>query len=128
MRQAIKLDPRTTDAYTLLGQIHLARGSEEQAKSDFRNAIAGDPRNTLNYRTLGLIYEQEGNWEEAKKLFQSAHDIDPASPFIVDVLASLYLDHGGDVNVALSLAQAAKRKAPNSPVTGDTLGWVSAII
>jgi Flp pilus assembly protein TadD len=38
-------------------------------------------------------------------------------------LASLYLDHGGDVNVAVSLAQIAKEKMPASPVTTDTLGW-----
>ena len=56
-------------------------------------------------------------------MFQSAHDIDPASPYIADELAYLYLEHGGDVNVALSLAQAAKQKAPKSPITGDTLGW-----
>ena len=123
VRQAIKLDPNTTDAYSLLGQIHMAKGANDQAKADFRSAIAASPRNTLNYGTLGTIYEKEGNWDEAKKLFQSAHDIDPASPFIADELAYLYLEHGGDVNVALSLAQAAKQKAPNSPVTGDTLGW-----
>jgi len=123
VKQAIKLDPQTTDAYSLLGQIHLAKGSAEQAKMDFRNAIMASPRRTANYGTLGSIYEKEGNWEEAKKLFRSAHEIDPASPFIADELAFIYLEHGGDVNVALSLAQDAKQKAPNSPITGDTLGW-----
>ena len=123
VRQAIKLDPQTTDAYSLLGQIHLAKGAKDQAKLAFRNAIATSPRNTANYGKLGTIYEKESNWEEAKKLFRSAHDIDPTSPFIADELAFLYLEHGGDVNVALSLAQAAKQKAPSSPITGDTLGW-----
>jgi len=39
------------------------------------------------------------------------------------VLAHLYLDHGGDVNVAVSLAQIAKQRMPNSPATADLLGW-----
>jgi Flp pilus assembly protein TadD len=33
------------------------------------------------------------------------------------------LEHGGDVNVALSLAQEAKQKMPDSAVVADTLGW-----
>ncbi len=49
--------------------------------------------------------------------------IDSASPFIADELAFIYLEHGGDVNVALSLAQMAKQRMPGSPVTADALGW-----
>jgi len=42
---------------------------------------------------------------------------------VADELAFLYLEHGGDVNVALGLAQQAKQRSPNSPVTADALGW-----
>jgi cellulose synthase operon protein C len=38
-------------------------------------------------------------------------------------LAFLYLEHDGDVNVAVSLAQAAKRSMPDSPIAADALGW-----
>ena len=47
----------------------------------------------------------------------------PGSPLVAQRLASLYLDHGGDLNVALSLAQIAKQKLPGLPATVDTLGW-----
>ncbi len=33
------------------------------------------------------------------------------------------LEHGGNINVALSLAQTGRRGLPNSPSTADTLGW-----
>ena len=33
------------------------------------------------------------------------------------------LEHGGSVNVALTLAQAAHKGLPNQPSTADTLGW-----
>ena len=42
---------------------------------------------------------------------------------MTDELAFLYLEHGGDVNVALTLAQTAKQQLPHSPVTTDALGW-----
>jgi Flp pilus assembly protein TadD len=38
-------------------------------------------------------------------------------------LAYLMLDHDGDLNVALSLAQTARRNMPGVPNTADTLGW-----
>jgi Tfp pilus assembly protein PilF len=49
--------------------------------------------------------------------------VDPGSPVVANRLANLYLDHGGDVNLAVSLAQTAKQKMPESPVATDTLGW-----
>jgi tetratricopeptide (TPR) repeat protein len=33
------------------------------------------------------------------------------------------LEHDGDLNVALSLAQTARRNMPGLPNTADTLGW-----
>ena len=117
------LDPTTPDAHTLLANIHLARGSVEEAKAEFRAAIAAHPRSLLNYMALVTQYEKESNWEEARKTCEQAHQIDPTAPVVADELAFLYLEHGGDVNTAVSLAQGAKQKMPDSPVTADALGW-----
>jgi len=122
-RQALALDPKAKDAYTLLGNIDLARGSSEEAKQDFRAAIAADPGNLSNYLALEVVHEREQNWDEAKKLCERARQIDPASPVVAFRLANLYLNHGGDINMAVSLAQMAKQKMPQSPATSDTLGW-----
>ena len=73
--------------------------------------------------TLVTQYEREGNWQEARKWCETAHEIDPNAPVVADELAFIYLEHGGDVNTAVSLAQAARQKMPNSPVTADALGW-----
>jgi Tfp pilus assembly protein PilF len=123
VRKALALDPSTPDAYTLLANIDLARGAPEKAEADFRGAIAAHPRTVSNYVALGTQFEKEKKWEEARKLFERAHEIDPASPYVSAELAFLYLEHGGDVNVAVSLAQMAKQKMPESPMTADALGW-----
>jgi tetratricopeptide (TPR) repeat protein len=120
---ALAIDPKTPDAFTLLANIDFAKGAADKAKADLRKAMEGNPRNVGNYLALGTEYEKESNWEEAKKLYEKAHQLDSASPFIADELAFLYLEHGGDVNVALSLAQQAKQRMPGSPVTADALGW-----
>jgi tetratricopeptide (TPR) repeat protein len=123
LKQAMALDPKTPQVYSLLGNIHLARGAVEQAKQDFRHAIEANPYNLSNYLALEAQYQREGNWEEAKKLCEKAHEIDPESAIAAGELAFLYLDHGGDVNLAFSLAQKVKQKMPRSPLAADTLGW-----
>jgi tetratricopeptide (TPR) repeat protein len=123
VRQAMALDPKTPDAYTLLANIDLAKGLVEKAKVDLHTAIEANPRNVTNFMALGTQYEKEGNWDEAKKLFERGHQVDPDSPLVANELAYLYLEHGGDVNVSLSLAQMAKQKMPDSIHAADTLGW-----
>ena len=39
-------------------------------------------------------------------------------------LAFLYADEGGNLDLALQLAQTAKQHLPNSAEVDDTLGWV----
>lgn len=123
LKQAMALDPRTPDVYTLLANIDYARGSIEKAKTDLRTAIESEPRKLVNYVVLEAWYKKESNWDESKKLIEKAHQIDPASPQVAMELAYLYLEHGGDVNVALSLAQTAKQTLPNDPAAIDILGW-----
>lgn len=123
VRRALALDPGTPDAYSLLANIDLARGATGKAESDFRSAIAAQPRTVSNYVALGTQFERENRWEEARKLFEKAHEMEPNSPYLAAELAFLYLEHGGDVNVAVSLAQMAKQKMPESPMTADALGW-----
>ena len=121
--QAIAIDRKTPDAYGLLGEISRARGALDQAVIWYRTAIDQNPRKVENHMALAGLYESKGDWENAKRAAERAHALDPASPFIANNLAYLYLDHGGDVNTALSLAQLAKQKLPDSPITSDTLGW-----
>jgi tetratricopeptide (TPR) repeat protein len=123
VKQAIAIDRKTPDAYSVLGEISRARGAFEQACTWYRAAIEEKPKKVENYMALEGILERQGKWEEAKLLAEHAHSLDPASPFIANNLAYLYLEHGGDLNVALSLAQQAKQKLPDSPIVSDTIGW-----
>jgi tetratricopeptide (TPR) repeat protein len=123
VKEALSLDPKTPDAYVLLANIDYTKGDVDKATADLRAAIASNPRHVSNYLVLGSWYAQEGNWSETRKLWEKAHEVDPASPLAAGQLAFLYLDHGGDANAALSLAQIAKRATPDSPAAADTLGW-----
>ena len=122
-RGALALDPNATDAHALLARIDAVKGSSENAKADLRAEIAANPGNIRNYLLLERYYEKDANWQEAKKICEKARDADPSSPVVANELAYLYLEHGGDVHVALSLARMAKEKLPNAAHVSDTLGW-----
>ncbi len=123
VRQAIALNAKTPGVYALLAEIDSAKGSSEQAIADLEREIANHPDRISNYMALVTAYEKNGKWQEAKRWCEKAHQTDPDAPLVAAELAFLYLEHGGDANVALTLAQTAKQKLPESAVTSDALGW-----
>ncbi len=54
-------------------------------------------------------------------------EVDPQYPLAANDLAHLMLEHGGNVYVALSLAQIARLRLPELPNVADTLGWAIGI-
>ena len=56
--------------------------------------------------------------------YKKALQIDPNQAMASNNLAYLMVENGQNVDVALSLAQNARRSLPNSPSTADTLAWV----
>jgi tetratricopeptide (TPR) repeat protein len=123
LQQAMAIDPKIPDAHGVLAEVSCALGSWDQAIDQYKTAIAENPKKPGNYMALSGVYEKQGNSEEAKRAAERAHELDPGSPFIANNLAYLYLQYGGDAARALSLAEEAKQKLPDSPVVFDTAGW-----
>jgi Flp pilus assembly protein TadD len=70
-----------------------------------------------------MLEEKSGDWQKAQETYQKALQAEPGSPLVANNLAFLLIDHGGNADWALSLAQTARSKLPNSPTTADTLAW-----
>jgi tetratricopeptide (TPR) repeat protein len=79
-----------------------------------------DPRADV---ILGTLEEAQGNNNGAMDYYKKALVIQPDQPVAQNNLAFLMLETGQDVDVALSLAQSARRSLPHSPNTADTLAW-----
>jgi tetratricopeptide (TPR) repeat protein len=69
------------------------------------------------------LQDKSGNWQKAEETYQKALEIDSAYGLGANNLAYLLLEHGGNVDVALSLAETARNSLPESPTTADTLAW-----
>jgi Flp pilus assembly protein TadD len=120
----VSLDPNSVDAILSLTTAQIARGSIKQAIASYQRAIRQDPRDVRAYVLLGSLQESRGNWQEAQQQYQKAISVQPNNPAAANNLAYLLLEHGGNIDVALSLAQTARRLMPDMPNTADTLAWV----
>jgi Flp pilus assembly protein TadD len=95
----------------------------DQAAAGYRNAMQKNPRDIRLHLGLGSLEESRGNWQQAQTLYQQALLIKSDDPAISNNLAYLLIEHGGDKNLAMSLAQTARKGLPHLASTADTLGW-----
>jgi tetratricopeptide (TPR) repeat protein len=123
LRKAVDLDKNNQDALEKLGKIEVQEGSTDQAIALYQQSIHDNPREVRFYILCGELYESKQQWDQAKNLYQQALSIQPDHPLASNNLAYVILEQGGNVDVALAMAQTARRGMPESPNAADTLGW-----
>src|SRR3989475_5100669 len=123
LRKAAELDKNNSDALLKLGQVQVAQGSVDQAIATYQRSLKNNPREIRFYILIGELYESKQDWEKAKQMYQKALEIQPDNPLASNNLAYVMLQQGGNVDVALSMAQTARRGMPDSSNAADTLGW-----
>ncbi len=121
--KCLDLDKQNLNGFILLAEVEQSLGDAPGAIGHYKQAIAMAPGNAGLYTTLGTLYEGQGNWQEAQTLYQRALALQPEEPLAANNLAYIMLEHGGNVTVALTLAETARRGFPNLPNSADTLGW-----
>ncbi len=119
----LTLNDKDANGLVFLAQVQLSRGKTDQAISNYQRVIELQSNDVRPYEALGRIYEQQGNWQQAQTYYQKAVTLQPENALVSNNLAFLMLERGGSVNVALTLAQTARKGLPNLPNTADTLGW-----
>jgi tetratricopeptide (TPR) repeat protein len=73
---------------------------------------------------IGDLYNQLGWRTEAMANYRKALAKAPDDPGVLNNLAFLIVETGGDLKEALQFATAANRKAPNNASLEDTLAWI----
>jgi tetratricopeptide (TPR) repeat protein len=122
-QRAYQLDPLNVDAALALANTYAEQGSLDQAVGVYQRAAKDSPHDLRLYVAQGSLEETRGNWAEAEKLYKVALQNQSDDPTAANNLAYLLLEHGGDKDVALSLAQTARQRMPEAASTADTLAW-----
>jgi tetratricopeptide (TPR) repeat protein len=123
-KKAIEIDPNLLGAYMALGSLYIQDKSFDKAIKQYENVKAANPKALAPYMLLGVIYEQLNDYEKAKSEYEQALKVDPKFGPAANNLAWHYAERGGNIDVALSLAEMAREKLPDDPSTADTLGWI----
>jgi Flp pilus assembly protein TadD len=121
--RAVSLDSKNVKAVVLMAQVQVSSGNIEQGIASYQRAIQLTPSNVELYVGLGAVYDSQGDWQKAQVLHQKALALQPDYAPAANDLAYPMLEHGGDLNGALTLAQTARRGRLTLPNSADTLGW-----
>jgi len=122
--KAIELDKNNSNALIQLGEVQAATGKPDQAIATYQQAIKDHPKQVSFYLLLGQLYEFKHDWTQAEDCYQHALSLKAQDPLASKNLANVMLQNGGNFDVALSLAQTARREMPDSVQAADTVGWV----
>lgn len=122
---ALTINPGLSTASIGLADTYFLAQQFDLAQQQYLKAAARqDPTRSYALFRLGQIAERKGDYTGAKTSYESALDADPENVVAKNNLAWVYAEHGGNVDLALKLAEEAKEKAPNDPGIADTLGWI----
>jgi tetratricopeptide (TPR) repeat protein len=122
--KSVALDKHNSDALLKLCQVQAAKGETDRALNTAQQALKDNPREPSLYVVMGKLYESKSDWKKAEDAYQTALTLNSQDPMASNNLAKLMVQTGGNFDVALSLAQTARKGQPDSPAVADTLAWI----
>jgi tetratricopeptide (TPR) repeat protein len=111
-------------AYLRLGEAYQHKGDYSSAIANMQKARESEPDETTVLISLALALDEAGRTSESKQTYEAALKLDPNNGLVLNNLAFLLAEHGGDLNDALIKALKARQLLPNLRNASDTLGWI----
>jgi tetratricopeptide (TPR) repeat protein len=123
-RSAIAKNANAYMAHAQLARLYTREQKLPEALAEAQTITRENPENLSGYMILGNIYELTGSVDQARATYEQVIQRDPNFAPALNNLAWIYCEHGGDLDLSLSLAQRAKQNQPSNPEISDTLAWV----
>ena len=117
-------DTKSVDLRMELSQVYKLKGDLNGAITVLQEAQQLAPNNPEPPMQLASLLENSGRSTEALAGYRRALELRPDNPFVMNSVAFLLAETGGNLDEALSLVQRAFQKAPGHPMLTDTLGWI----
>ena len=122
--QLAQADPASPGIGMQLGMALLSKGNPVRAIDEFRRTEKLAPGNAAVLAYLGRALDEAGRRAEAIDAYRQSLNLDSRNPWVMNNMAYLLAETGGDLNEALRLATEAVRNDPNNAAFSDTLGWI----
>jgi tetratricopeptide (TPR) repeat protein len=114
LRRAYSYAPDNPETIFALGNLRLAQGDPDGAKSFYRATLRAEAQHKGALNNLGVLALEEHQWKMAIKFFKASLQSDRADAKIHYLLARAELENG-DAGTALSEIQIALRLEPEQP-------------
>jgi tetratricopeptide (TPR) repeat protein len=123
VKKALTINPKNRGALMARAELERATGDIDAAIATYEQMAQQNPTDPLPEIVIGGLEQERGHFAQAQKSFNKTLAERPGDPLASNNLAYLLLETNGDKDVALSLAQTARRALPGNPSIADTLGW-----
>jgi len=123
-KEVAKAAPHSAETWVRLGMIQRQLGQNDAALASFEQASAADPHSADAVLNQAMMLEASGKRDQAVDAYNKVLGIDPENAPALNNLAFISADKGTNLDQAMTFAEHAKKRAPNSPDVSDTLGYV----
>jgi putative PEP-CTERM system TPR-repeat lipoprotein len=124
LEKAIERNHDLVSAYYTIGSAYAAQGKFDVAIDQYQKVSAKHPKMVAPLMMAAILYELKKDHRKANENYQKILDLDKNFTAAANNLAWNYAQYGGNLDVALTLAQKAREANPNDPGIADTLGWI----
>jgi tetratricopeptide (TPR) repeat protein len=125
LENAIRLDPNSPLANTLMGLYWERQGDYSQAQLYLEHAIASSPKDSFLYSELGNILTKAGDLPAAQSAYEKAIQLSPQEPLFYRLLAEFALQNQIQIReLALPAARKAVNLDPKNPASLDVMAQV----
>ena len=108
-----------------LAEALASKGDRAAALVEWRRAAEMLPQTAWVITRLAVELDTAGRKDEALRAYRAALPLDGSNPVVLNNLAFLIADGGGDLAEASRLAKRANLVSPGSPDIMDTMGWIA---
>jgi len=125
-KEILKTTANSSEIWLRLGVMQRQLMQYDAALASFEQAGTADPKNIAAFLNQALVCEALGRKKEATDAYNKVLSIDPDNALVLNNLAYMTADSGNasSLDQALTYAERAKKRAPDSPDVSDTLGFV----
>jgi tetratricopeptide (TPR) repeat protein len=116
--------PQSADVQVRIAQLQIKNGHMQEALQALQRAQQLAPDGKGLDMTIANVQDQLGKKAEAIASYRKALAKTPDNPLVLNNLAFLLTETGGNLEEAQQMVSTAIRKAPKLPQLQDTLAWV----
>ena len=124
LKKALELAPAVPDTSVLLADLYAKERQPTLTVQTLKTALAKNSRDENLFLRAGMIFEEIQAWDNAREAYQRVLDLDADNAVAKNNIAWLLAAHGGNIDLALTLAQQAKEKLSDNLQVTNTIGWV----